>query len=72
STEDNFALYDEVPFGLVKEEFAQYAAEKGMRRFGTICSARGRALADIDVDCSPLLLEDTFAAEDQESLAASA
>jgi ribonucleoside-diphosphate reductase beta chain len=43
-----------------------------MRRFGTISSARGRPLEDIDVDYSPLLLEDTFANEDQKALAASA
>jgi ribonucleoside-diphosphate reductase beta chain len=43
-----------------------------MRRFGTISSARGRPLADIDIDYSPLQLEDTFAAEDEKALAASA
>ena len=53
-------------------ELQQYAADKGMRRFGTISSARGRPLEDIDVDYSPLQLEDTFADEDQKALAASA
>jgi ribonucleoside-diphosphate reductase beta chain len=43
-----------------------------MRRFGTISSARGRPLEDIDVDYSPLQLEDTFADEDQKALEASA
>ena len=43
-----------------------------MRRFGTISSARGRPLEDIDVDYSPVQLEDTFADEDQKALAASA
>ena len=47
------------------DEFQQYAADKGMRRFGTISSARGRPLDEIDVDYSPLQLEDTFADEDQ-------
>ena len=44
NTEDAFALYDEIPFDLTKDEFQQYAADKGMRRFGTISSARGRPL----------------------------
>lgn len=72
-TEEGFAYYGEdIPFGLSTDEFMQYAGEKGMRRFGTISSARGRPLADIDVDYSPLQLEDTFAEEDQRALAASA
>lgn len=69
NTEDGFALYDVVPFGLQKEEFQQYAADKGMRRFGTISSARGRPLAEIDIDSSPLQLEDSFADEDRRALA---
>src|SRR3984893_13900695 len=72
NTDDTFAPYDEKPFGLTASELQQYAADKGMRRFGTISSARGRPLEDIDVDYSPLLLEDTFANEDQKALAASA
>jgi ribonucleoside-diphosphate reductase beta chain len=54
------------------DEFQQYAADKGMRRFGTISSARGRPLPEIDIDYSPLHLEDTFADEDKKALAASA
>src|SRR6202042_3347111 len=38
--EESFALYDPMPFGLSTDEFMQYAADKGMRRFGTIASAR--------------------------------
>jgi ribonucleoside-diphosphate reductase beta chain len=72
NTEDGFALYDEIPFDLTMDEFQQYATDKGMRRLGTIGSARGRPLADIDVDYSPLQLEDTFADEDRKALAASA
>jgi ribonucleoside-diphosphate reductase beta chain len=72
NTDDSFALYDEVPFGFSIDEFQQYAADKGMRRFGTISSARGRPVAEIDVDYSPLHLEDTFAAEDSRVLAPSA
>lgn len=72
-TEDAFALYgDDVPFGLSTEEFVAYASDKGMRRFGTISSARGRPLGEIDLDYSPLQLEDRFADEDQKVLAASA
>jgi ribonucleoside-diphosphate reductase beta chain len=73
NTEEFFAPYgDEVPFDLTVEEFMQYASDKGMRRYGTINSARGRPVGDIDVDYSPLQLEDTFAVEDQRALAASA
>lgn len=73
-TQDGFALYDDgdVPFDLSVDEFVAYSADKGMRRFGTISSARGRPLAEIDVDYTPLHLEDTFADEDAQVLAASA
>ena len=72
NTDDAFALYDEIPFNLTMDEFTAYATDKGMRRLGTIGSARGRPLAEIDVDYSPLQLEDTFADEDKKTLAASA
>jgi ribonucleoside-diphosphate reductase beta chain len=72
-TEEGFALYgDDIPFGLEVDEFMQYSADKGMRRFGTINSARGRPLAEIDLDYSPLQLENAFADEDERALAASA
>jgi ribonucleoside-diphosphate reductase beta chain len=72
-TEEGFALYgDEIPFDLSVDEFMQYSSDKGMRRFGTISSARGRPVEDIDLDYAPLQLEDTFADEDQQTLAASA
>ncbi len=70
NTDDAYDLYDVVPFNLEKDEFQQYAADKGMRRFGTISSARGRPLEEIDIDYSPLQLEDTFADEDAKALAA--
>jgi len=54
------------------DEFLQYATDKGMRRLGTIKSARGRPVGEIDVDYSPLQLEDTFADEDRQALATSA
>jgi ribonucleoside-diphosphate reductase beta chain len=70
-TEDGFALYDEPrPFDLKLDEFMQYSADKGMRRFGTISSARGRPVGEIDLDYSPVQLEDTFADEDEKVLAA--
>jgi ribonucleoside-diphosphate reductase beta chain len=69
STEQGFALYDPMPFGMQLDEFMQYAADKGMRRFGTISSARGRPVEEIDLDYSPVQLEDTFAAEDERTLA---
>ena len=72
-TEDAFALYgDDIPFDLSKDEFMAYSSDKGMRRFGTISSARGRPVEEIDLDYSPLQLEDTFADEDRRTLAASA
>ncbi|ORA27784.1 R2-like ligand-binding oxidase [Mycobacterium aquaticum] len=68
-TEEGFALYaPDIPFGLVEDEFLQYSTDKGMRRFGTISSARGRPLEEIDLDYSPLTLEDTFADEDAAAL----
>jgi ribonucleoside-diphosphate reductase beta chain len=70
ATVQGFALFDVMPFGLVQDEFMQYAADKGMRRFGTISSARGRPVGEIDLDYSPVQLEDTFAAEDEKALAA--
>lgn len=64
-----FALYgDDIPFGLTAAEFTTYAMDKGMRRLGTIESARGRPPEEIDVDYTPLQLEDTFAAEDAKVL----
>lgn len=72
-TEEGFALYaPDIPFGLAEDEFLQYSSDKGMRRFGTISSARGRPVAEIDLDYTPLDLEDTFADEDERSLATSA
>jgi ribonucleoside-diphosphate reductase beta chain len=70
STKQGFELFDVLPFDLVQDEFVQYAADKGMRRFGTISSARGRPLEEIDLDYSPVQLEDTFADEDAKALAA--
>lgn len=72
NTEDGFALYETIPFGLTIGEFQQYAVDKAMRRFGTISSARGRPLTEIDLDYSPLQLEDSFADEDRQALATSA
>ncbi|KAA8961787.1 R2-like ligand-binding oxidase [Mycobacterium sp.] len=69
-TEEGFALYgDDIPFGLSSDEFMAYASDKGMRRFGTISSARGRPVGEIDLDYSPLQLEDEFADEDARALA---
>lgn len=72
-TTDAFALYEpDIPFGLELDEFMQYSSEKGMRRFGTISSARGRPVDEIDIDYTPLQLEDAFGEEDAKVLAASA
>jgi len=70
NTKEVFALYgDKIPFDFSKEEFLQYATEKGMRRLGTFNSARGRPVEEIDIDYAPLQLEDTFADEDKQALA---
>jgi ribonucleoside-diphosphate reductase beta chain len=72
ATEEGFALYDPMPFGMQLDEMMQYAADKGMRRFGTINSARGRPVGEIDLDYSPVQLEDTFAEEDERALVGAA
>ena len=54
----------EIPFGFTLDEVVGYAAAKGTRRLGTIESARGRPLAEIDLDMTPVALEDAFAQED--------
>jgi ribonucleoside-diphosphate reductase beta chain len=70
-TEEGFAIYgDHMPFGISPDEMVQYSSDKGMRRFGTIASARGRPVGEIDLDYSPLQLEDTFADEDEKVFAA--
>jgi len=70
-TEEGFALYGEdIPFGITPDDMLQYSTDKGMRRFGTISSARGRPVGEIDLDYTPVRLEDTFADEDQKALAA--
>lgn len=71
-TQEGYSLYgNQIPFDLVVDEVVQYSSEKGMRRFGTISSARGRPIGEIDLDYSPLQLEDAFADEDRQALAAS-
>jgi ribonucleoside-diphosphate reductase beta chain len=68
--EEGVGLYDPMPFDISEDELMQYASDKGMRRFGTISNARGRPVGEIDLDYSPLQLEDTFADEDARALAA--
>jgi ribonucleoside-diphosphate reductase beta chain len=66
NSEEMLAPYgDQIPFKMTMDKSMQYAATKGMRRFGTISSARRRPVAEIDLDYSPLLLEDSLAEEDQ-------
>src|ERR1700744_6707992 len=54
--EEGFALYDPMPFDLSVAEFSKYAADKGMRRVGTINSPRGRPVGEVDLDYSPVQL----------------
>ncbi|MEO6793430.1 MAG: R2-like ligand-binding oxidase [Mycobacterium sp.] len=68
-----FEIYgDDLPFGLSVDEYTAYATDKGMRRLGTISSARGRPVGEIDLDYTPLQLEEAFYQEDQQALVASA
>jgi ribonucleoside-diphosphate reductase beta chain len=55
---------DDFPFGVDKDEMTTYAYERGTRRLGTIESARGKDLSDIEGDYEPIHLEDRFASED--------
>jgi ribonucleoside-diphosphate reductase beta chain len=70
STVEFFAPFagGRVPFGLVPDEFTAHAQHKGLRRIGTIGSARNRPPAEIDLDYAPMELEETFAAEDAQEL----
>lgn len=52
------------PFGLEVEAMTRYALDHGLRRLGTIESARGRTAAQVEGDNAPLDLEERFAAED--------
>lgn len=56
--------FDEQPFGLDNNEFIAYAADRAQRRLAAIESARGRNVADIDLDYSPEVLEEQFGEED--------
>lgn len=60
--------FDEQPFGLDNNEFIAYAADRAQRRLSAIESARGRSVAEIDVDYSPETLEDQFGEEDLNAL----
>lgn len=54
----------DLPFGIDVQALAAYAMDRGGRRFGTIESARGRGVAQVERDDAPLALEEAFAAED--------
>jgi ribonucleoside-diphosphate reductase beta chain len=56
--------FEDPPFGFDNDEFVQYAADRAQRRLGAIESARGKPVAEIDVDYSPETLEDRFGEED--------
>jgi ribonucleoside-diphosphate reductase beta chain len=64
--------FDEPPFGIDNQEFVDYAADRAQRRLGAIESARGRPVAEIDLDYSPETLEDRFGEEDEAAFAQSA
>ncbi|ROZ99144.1 R2-like ligand-binding oxidase [Gordonia sp. OPL2] len=60
--------FDEQPFGLDNNEFIAYAADRAQRRLSAIESARGRPVAEIDLDYSPEALEEQFGEEDLNAL----
>ena len=62
--------FETVPMGLDPDELVQYAFGRGTRRIGTIESARGKDLAQIEGDYEPIQLEDRFAEEDAAEYAA--
>jgi ribonucleoside-diphosphate reductase beta chain len=45
---DAFARYEVVPFGLVEEDFVNYAMSQFTRRFERLEKARGASLAEIN------------------------
>ncbi len=55
---------------LDERELVNYASDRALRRIGTVESARGVPLEQIDVDATPEHLEDQFGAEDEAKLAA--
>lgn len=54
----------EVPFGMVPEDFTDYALDRFSRRVGAIESARGKTSAEIDGGTYEEDLEDAFADEE--------
>ena len=69
NSDDGFALYEEPPFGISSDEIAKYSTDKGIRQFGTISSARSHPIEEIDLDYTPLALEEALASEDEKALA---
>lgn len=59
-----FEQFDEFPFGVTQDDLTDYATDRGLRRLGTIESARGKETAQIEGDYEPIALEDRFADED--------
>lgn len=45
---DTFAAYDEVPFGLVEDDFVNYAMNQFARRFERLEKAKGATLDEVD------------------------
>ena len=60
-----FTNFDEFPFGIEQDDLVEYAYDRGMRRIGTIESAKDKTPREIEGDYEPLALEDRFAEEDQ-------
>jgi ribonucleoside-diphosphate reductase beta chain len=55
----------DLPFGIRIEDMAAYALDRGGRRLGTIESARGRPVREVERDSAPVDLEEAFAREEE-------
>ncbi len=62
--------FDPMPFDIEEDALVAYAYDRGTRRLGTIESARGKDLREIEGDYEPIALEDKFHEEDQAEYAA--
>jgi ribonucleoside-diphosphate reductase beta chain len=60
--------FERNPFGIDDKEYLVYAADRAQRRLSAIESARGRPIAEIDLDYSPETLEERFGQEDAEAM----
>lgn len=56
--DEAFAAYEQVPFGLVLEDFTDYALSQFQKRLERLEAARGRSLAEIEGATNSIISED--------------